>query len=90
MEVVARPTLTTRDQTLHYAENELLALFSRVSCWIHLQFYSLWLERRKTKARERGAIVMVRLLAIYGGSVRMCCRASCGLCAVYSSPDVIL
>ena len=38
-----------------------------------------------------GAVVVVRLLAIYGGSVvRLCCRARCGLCAVYGSPDVIL
>ena len=35
------------------------------------------------------AAVVVRLLTIYGGSVRLCCRASCGLCAVYCSPDVM-
>ena len=32
MEVVARPALTPRDQTLNYAENELPASFSRASC----------------------------------------------------------
>ena len=31
MEVVARPTLTPRDQTLNYTENELPASFSRAS-----------------------------------------------------------
>ena len=29
---VARPTLTLRDQTLNFTENELLASFSRESC----------------------------------------------------------
>ena len=53
MEVVARPTLTPRDQTLHYTENELPASFSRASCWNNLQFSSLWLTRRETKARVR-------------------------------------
>ena len=32
MEVVARPTLTPRDQTSNYTENELQASFSRASC----------------------------------------------------------
>ena len=32
MEVVARPTLTSRDQTLNYTENELPGSFSRASC----------------------------------------------------------
>ena len=36
-----------------------------------------------------GAVVVVRLLVIYGGSVRLCCRASFGLCAVYGNPDRI-
>ena len=52
MEVVACPTLTLRDQTLDYTENELPASFSRASCWNHLQFSSLRLARRETKARE--------------------------------------
>ena len=29
-------------------------------------------------------------LRIRGGSVRLCCRAACGLCAVCTSPDVML
>ena len=32
IEVVARPTLTPRDQTLNYTENELRASFLRASC----------------------------------------------------------
>ena len=32
MEAVARPTLTPRDRTLNYTENELPASFSRASC----------------------------------------------------------
>ena len=43
MEVVARPTLTPRDQTSNYTENELPAL----------QFSSPWLARRETKTPER-------------------------------------
>ena len=39
--------------------------------------------------RTLGGAVVVRLLAIFGGSVRLCCRASCGTCAVFGSPDVI-
>ena len=39
---------------------------------------------------ENVEAVVVRLPAIYGGSVRLCCRASCGLCTVYSSLDMIL
>ena len=37
---------------------------------------------------ENVEAVVVRLPAIYGGSVRLCCRAGSGLCAVYGSPDV--
>ena len=46
MEVVARPTLTPRDQTLNYSGNELAASFSRASCSNILQFSSLWLAHR--------------------------------------------
>ena len=34
--------------------------------------------------------VVVRLLPILVGFSRLCFRASCGLCAVYGSPDVML
>ena len=36
-----------------------------------------------------GAGVVVRLLAVYEGSVRLCCRACCRLDGVYGGPDVI-
>ena len=32
MEVAVRPTLTPRNQSLNYTENELPAFFSRASC----------------------------------------------------------
>ena len=43
----------------------------------------------KQRPENVGAVVVVRLLAIYGGSVRLCYRASCGLCAVHGIPDVM-
>ena len=39
--------------------------------------------------RTSGLLLWFALLAIYGGSVPLCCRAGNGLCAVYGSPDVI-
>ena len=60
MEVVARPTLTPRDQTLNHTEHELPALFSR-ACGNHLQFGS---HARKQRLENVGAVVAVRLLAI--------------------------
>ena len=89
MEVMARPTLTPRDHTLNYTENELPTSFSRASSWNHLQLSSLWLARRKQRPGNIGSVVVVRLLAIFEGSVRLCCRVSCGLCAVCGSSDVI-
>ena len=44
----------------------------------------------KQKPKNVEAFVVVRLLAMHGGSVRLCCRlSSCGLYAVYGGPDVI-
>ena len=43
----------------------------------------------KQRPANVGAVVVVRLLALYRESVRLCCRASYGLCTVYGSPDVI-
>ena len=43
----------------------------------------------KQRPENVGAAAVVRLQAIDGGSVRLCCRAGSGLCAVYGGPDVI-
>ena len=89
MEVVARPTwtpgikldftLTTNYQPRsrgHHAE-------------INPNSLCFGSHAGKQRPENVGADVVVRLLAIYGGSVRLCCRAGSGLCAVYGSPDVI-
>ena len=85
MEVVARPTLTPRDP--------LRTNFQPHSRGHHAQTISNSLHfgshAGKQKPENVWAVVVVRLLAIYGGSVRLCCRASCGLCAVHGSSDVI-
>ena len=92
IEVVARPTLTPRDQTssLYLV---LRTNFQPHSRGHHAEIISNYLRFGSKAEKERpenvGAVV-VRLLAIYGGSVRLCCCASCGLCAVYGSPDAIL
>ena len=91
MEVVARPTLTPQDQTLSYTENELPTLFSRA---FHAEIISNSLHFGSHAGRQRpenvgGVVVVIRLRAIYRVSVRLCCRAGSGLCAVYGSPDVI-
>ena len=87
MEAVAGPTLTPRDQTLNYAENELPA--SRNHAEIIPNYLRYGSHAGKQRPENVGAVVVVRLLAVYGGSVRLCCRASCGFCAVYGSPDII-
>ena len=89
-EVVARPTLTPRDQISNYTEDELPASFSRASCRNHLQFSSLCLARRETKVRERRGCCCGSPAGYLRGICTAVCRASCGLCAVYGSPDVIL
>ena len=43
----------------------------------------------KQRPENVGAGVVVRLLAVYGESVRLYSRASCGLDAVHGGPDVI-
>ena len=52
MPVVVHSTLTPRDQTLNYTENERPGSVSWASCWNHRQFSSLSLARREAKARE--------------------------------------
>ena len=90
MEVVARLTLTPWDQTLNYTLRTKLQPRCRGH---HAEIISNCLPFGSHAGKQRpenvGAVVVVRLLAIYGGSVRLCCRASCGLCALYGSPDVI-
>ena len=77
MEAVPRPTLTPRDKTVNYTENELPASFSRKHAEIIPQFRWLWLARQE-RPENVGAVVVVRLLAIYGGSVLLCCSAGSG------------
>ena len=88
MEVVARPTLMPRDQT----SKILRTNFQPRSRGHHAEIISNYLRFGSHAAKQRpenvGVVVVVRLLTIYGGSVRLCCRASCRLCAVYGSPDV--
>ena len=38
--------------------------------------------------RTSGLLLWFRRWLCTGGSVRLCCRAGCGFCAVYGSPDV--
>ena len=90
MEVVARLTLTPWDQTLNYTLRTKLQPRCRGH---HAEIISNCLPFGSHAGKQRpenvGAVVVVRLLAIYGGSVRLCCRACCGLCAVCGSPHVI-
>ena len=90
MEVVTRPTFTPRGHSLNYTETELFQPQSREH---HAEIISNSLRFGSHVGKQRpetaGAVAVVRALPIYGGSARLCCRASCGLCAVYRSPDVI-
>ena len=89
-EVAARPTLTPRDQTSNYTENELPISISRASSSTFLKICSLWLERRETKAKERRRWCCGSPAGcLRGGAVRLGCRATYGLDAVYGGPDVI-
>ena len=92
-----RPAASMKSACLIYlstsTDNGLPASSSRASCWKHLQFFSRWLPRQETKARERRGCCCGSPAAIYGRSVRLCCRAGCALCAAYGSshtwyPDV--
>ena len=89
MEVVARPTLKPGIKLGVILRSK----FQPHSRGRHAEIISNSLRFGSHAGKQRpenvGAVVVVRLLAIYGGSVRLCCRASCGLCAVYGSPDVI-
>ena len=89
MEVLARPALTPRDQTLNYTENELLPHSRGQHAEIISNYLRFGSHAGKQRPENVGAVVVVRLLDIYGESVRLCCRAGSGLCAVYGSPDVI-
>ena len=66
---------------------------SRGLCII-LIFFSNYVRSGSNAGKQRpenvGAGVVVRLLAVYGGSARLCCRAtiSCGLDPVYGGLDV--
>ena len=90
MEGVARPRLTPRDQTLSFTVNELPASFSRGH---HPGIISNYLRFGSHAGNQRpenvAAVIVFRLLAIHERYVLLCCCASCGLCDVYGSPDVI-
>ena len=86
-EVMARPTLAPRDQILR-------TNFQPYSRGQHAEIIPIYLRFGSHAGKQRpenvGAVV-VCLLAIYEGSVRLCCRAtfSSRLCAVYGSTDAI-
>ena len=79
MEVVARLTLTPRDYTGNKLQPHSRGCLPE-PIFTYFRFGS---QAGKQRPDNVGAVVVVRLLAIYAGSVRLCCRASCGLCAVY-------
>ena len=85
-EVMARPTLAPRDQILR-------TNFQPYSRGQHAEIISIYLRFGSHAGKQRpenvGVVLVVRLLTIYRGCVRLCCRASCGLCAVYGGPDMI-
>ena len=81
MEVMAGPTLTPRDQTFNYTETN----FQPHSRGYHAEIISNSLRFGSHAGKQRpenvGAVVVVRLLAIYRGSV--------GCVLLYGSPDMI-
>ena len=85
MDVVARPTLTPRNQTRILRTN-----FRPRFRGYHLEFSSNYVRFGSNDGKQRpeyvGAGVVVRLLTVYVGSVRLCCRASC---AVYGGPGIL-
>ena len=59
----------------------------------HPQFPSNYVGSGSNVGKQRtekvGAGAIVRLLAVHGVSLRLCCRASCRLVAVHGGPDVM-
>ena len=54
----------------------------------HAEFSSKYL-RFGSKARTSRLLLWFACWLCMGGPVRLCCRASCGLCAAYGNPDVM-
>ena len=67
MEVAARPTLTPRDQTWNYAENEFPTSLSRALSWFSSNYVRFGSSAGKQRPENVGGGVVVRLLAVYGG-----------------------